>query len=320
MAAAMVLAAGRGERMRPLSEYVPKPALPVLRQPLIASALRLAETVDAARVVVNTWHLADVMEAALSEIEFDTEIVTSREPELMDTAGGIALARERGLLGDRGPVLVVNGDGLLDLDLEPLIRRMATSDDLVSLALLPHLDPHRWSRVVLDCSGRVSGIRKPGTPERGEVPFLYPGVMLVAREALDALAVRPGAVPEDLWGPALAKQRLSGVLVSGHWREVGTPRDYLEAVLDSLNGSDPVVDPSARVDPSASIGPAFIGRGARIEKGAVVEDAVVAEGATVAPHARIVRSVLLGPVATRRGDVVTDEFRAPPRSRGHRDR
>jgi len=314
IAAAMVLAAGRGRRMRPLSDFIPKPALPLAHQPVIASALRLAETVGAARVVVNTWHLADVMERTLSEIELDAEIVASREPELMDTAGGIALAHERGLLGDRGPVLIVNGDGLCDLDLEPLIRRMADGDDLVYLALLPHLDPRRWSRVVVDGSGRVCGIRQPGPPDRGEVPFLYPGVMLVAREALEALATRPAAVPDALWGPALAERRLSGVVVPGNWREVGTPLDYLEAVLDRLDGGEPVVDPSARIDPSASIGAAFIGRGARVDAGAVVNDAVVAEGAVVAPRARVVRSVLLGPSVTRPDEVITDEFRASPRT------
>ena len=62
LAAAMVLAAGRGERMQPLSRVLPKPALPLLDQPVVASALRLATTVGTERLVVNTWHLADAME------------------------------------------------------------------------------------------------------------------------------------------------------------------------------------------------------------------------------------------------------------------
>ncbi len=309
----MVLAAGRGERMRPLSDFIPKPALPMIHQPLVASPLRLAAASGARRVAVNTWHLAEVMETALDDVESDTEIVVSREPELMDTAGGIALARDRDLLGDRGPVLIINGDGLLNLDLDPLFERMAGGHDLVCLALLPHLDPRRWSRVILDPSGFVSRIAKPGDPEPGEVPFLYPGVMLVAREALDELATRPGAIPERLWAPALAEKRLSGVVVSGHWREVGTPPDYLETALGQLNGGGAAVHPSARVHPSASIGSAVIGRGVRIGRGAVVGEAVIAEGAVVAEHARVVQSVLLGPVTARAGENVTDEFRAAPR-------
>lgn len=313
IATAMVLAAGRGERMRPLSDFVPKPALPLVHRPVIASALRLVAETGARTIVVNTCHLADAMEDALVEVELDTEIFVSRESCLMGTAGGIALARDRDLLGDRGPVLIVNGDGLLNLNLNPLFDRMAGSNDRISLALLPHLDPHRWSRVILDHAGGVSSIKRPGSPEPGEVPLLYPGVMLVSREALNDLPAGPGAVPERLWGPALAEQRLSGVVVSGHWREVGTPSDYLEVVLGQLNGGDAAVHPSAHVHPSASIGSALIGRGTRIEEGAVVGEAVIAEGATVAGHARVVRSVLLGPVATQPCEVVTDEFRAQPR-------
>lgn len=307
--ASMVLAAGRGERMRPLSDVLPKPALPLVDRPVVASAIRLAASIGNRRVVVNTWHRWQEMEHALAEIDLATEIAVSREPELMGTAGGIALARDRGLLGDRGPVLIINGDGLLNLDLSPLFEHMLATDDLVSLALLPHLDPLRWSRVIVDRTQHVSHIVKPGAPDPGEAPFLYPGVMLVAREALNRLEARPGGIPEGLWWPALEERRLGGVVVSGHWREVGTPSDYLEAVLGRLNGGG-VVDPSAEIHPTASIGSALIGRGARIEEGAVVGAAVVAEGARVARGSRALRSVLLGHVATTPGEVVVDEFRA----------
>ncbi len=309
IAAAMVLAAGRGERMRPLSSVFPKPALPLPDGPVIASALRLAAATGTRRVVVNTWHLAEAMEGALREVKLDTEIAVSREEELMDTAGGIALARDRDLLGDRGPVVIINGDGLLNLDLNPLFERMTHTNDLVSLALLPHLDPHRWSRVILDPAGMGDCIRKPGSPETGEAPLLYPGVMLVSRRALNGLAARPGAIPECLWGPALAEKRLGGMVVSGHWREVGNPSDYLDAVLGRLNGGG-TVHPSADVHPSASIGAALIGRSARIEAHAVVGEAVVAEGATVGQGARVLRSVLLGDIRVEAAEKVVDEFRA----------
>ena len=309
IAAAMVLAAGRGERMRPLSSVLPKPALPLPDGPVVASALRLAATTGIRRTVVNTWHLAEAMERALCEIRLDTSIAVSREEELMDTAGGIALARDRDLLGDRGPVLIINGDGLLSLDLRPLIERMTRTNDLVSLALLPHLDPRRWSRVILDPAGMVGCIKKPGEPETGEAPFLYPGVMLVSRRALNGLAARPGAIPECLWGPALAEHRLGGMVVSGHWREVGNPSDYLDAVLGRLNGGG-IVHPSADIHPSASIGAALIGRGARIEALAAVGEAVITEGATVGQGARVLRSVILGDIRVEAEENVVDEFRA----------
>jgi len=265
---AMVLAAGRGTRMRPLSDAIPKPALPLLSQPVIASPLQLATSTGAREITVNTWHLAEVMERALAGIEVGAELRISREERLMGTAGGVALARDHGLLGDWGPVLIVNGDGILNLDLEPVLRRMTHERDLVTLALLPHLDPLRWSRVVLDDDSCVCGIKQPGPPDSGEVPLLYPGVMLVSREALNGLEARPGDIPRELWEPARSNRRLGGVVVSGHWREVGTPQDYLSTVLGRLNG-DEVIHPTAVVHPSASIGSALIGLGSRIEAGAV---------------------------------------------------
>lgn len=312
IAAAMVLAAGRGERMQPLSRVLPKPALPLLDQPVVASALRLAATIGTERVVVNTWHLADAMERAVDEVDLGVKIAVSREIELMDTAGGIALARDRGLLGERGPVLIINGDGWLDLNLDPLLERMKRSEDLVSLALLPHLDPLRWSRVILDPAGLVHSIRKPGQPEPNEAPLLYPGVMLVAREALNELRAQPSAVPEHLWRPALADHRLGGAVVSGHWREIGTPSDYLAAVIRRLEGGVSVIHPSAVLHPSASISTAYIGRDARIEADSVVEESVIAEGATVSAGAQIRRSVLLGGVSAAPEEAVVDEYRAGP--------
>jgi mannose-1-phosphate guanylyltransferase len=275
----------------------------------------LAEASGAARVVVNTWHLAELMQAKLGEIEHPAPtIAISRETELMGTAGGIALARDRGLLGDGGPVLVINGDGLLNLDLEPLFRRVETSDDLVTLALIPHPDPRRWSCISLDRHGLVSSIRRPGAAAAGELSFLYPGVMLITREALSRLPAGPGDTPDRLWGPALTEGRLGGVVVNGRWREIGTPSDYLETVLGRVNQST-VKHPSAAVDSAARIRSSLIGRNAVVEAGAVVEKSVVAEGATVRSDAHVLRSVLLGPTSIEPRESIVGEFRAEPMCR-----
>lgn len=305
----MVLAAGRGERMRPLSSVLPKPALPLPDKPVIASPLALAASCGTDTVVVNTWHLAAAMEERIAELGDEPEVVFSREPELMGTAGGLALARDRGLLGDDGPVLVVNGDGRLNLDLEPLVDRMSSAGDLVTLALLPHLDPRRWSRVCLDRHGAVSAIRRPGPPEPDEVPLLFPGVMLVAREALDRIAVEPGGTPEHLWRPALDEGRFGGVVVAGHWREIGTPADYLAAVLDRL-GDAVDVHPSAKVHASARLRSSLVGRGVRIDAGARITDSIIAEGAVVEADAQIHRAILMGREVAGQSSELVDEVRA----------
>jgi mannose-1-phosphate guanylyltransferase len=310
---AMVLAAGRGERMMPLSSVLPKPALPLPDGPVVSWAIKQAVRAGATRIVVNAWHIAHQLEQAVDEVRPlhhpDVEIVISREPVLMDTAGGIALAAQRGLLGEDGPVLVINGDGVMGLDLEPLLRRHTELDDQVTLALLPHLDPQAWSRIILDSEDQVTTIAPPGTPAPGEVPLLYPGVMLVAREVVESLPSVPSAINQTLWQPALAVGRLGGAVVTGHWREIGRPESYLQAAIAHLDGHSRL-DPTAHVDESAHVISSLIGRQARLENGAVVEGSVVAEGAVVEAGARVIRSVVLGNIHVGSGDVVLNETRA----------
>ena len=309
---AMVLAAGRGERMQPLSSVLPKPALALPNGPVIASSMNLAARAGVDRIVVNTWHLGEKMAAVVAEMAIDgVEVVLSPETELMGTGGGLALARERGLLGQDGPVLVLNGDSVVGLDLDALVERHLEAEDSVTLALLPHLDPGRWSRVVLDADGRVAAIHAPGRPKTSEAPFLYPGVMAVSRAALDSMPVAPGGIPEILWEPAREAHRLGGVVVAGHWREVGTPTDYLTVMTLRLAGAT-VVHPTATVDTSASIAASFVGRNVTIEGGAEIEASIVDEGAVVRSGARVKNSVLMGGVEVQPDETFINEVRAYP--------
>jgi NDP-sugar pyrophosphorylase family protein len=312
---AMVLAAGRGERMRPLTSILPKPALPMPDGPVVASALRLAAASGVNRVVVNVSHLAERMAEAVAEVTIDgIEVALSFEEELMGTAGGLALARDRGLLGDTGSVLVMNGDCALGLELAGFAEHHFTKANLVTLALLPHLDPERWSRVVLDADGLVSEINPPGRSDPPEVPLLYPGVMAVHRDALDTLPPTQGEIPAVLWDPARSAGRLGGLLVAGHWREVGTPADYLEVMLIRLAGTA-VIDPSATVATGVVCKNSFVGREAVILDGAVIKDSVVAEGVVIGESGTVTHSVLFGAVNVGPDEVVIDAVRAAPASR-----
>ncbi len=298
--------------MRPLSDVLPKPALPVLDRPVVRWGLEQAAAAGVDRAVVNTWHLAGLMEAvAAGTAPAALEIAFSREPALMGGAGGLSFARDRGLLGNTGPVLVVNGDGLVELDLEPLVERHLASGDLVTLALLPHPDPLRWSHVLLDRAGRVEAIRAPGEPAPGEDPRLYPGVMLVAREALRALPSGPGETGDLLWAPALERGRMGGAVVGGRWREVGTPGDYRRAVLAALP-PEGWIQPGSTVGEGVVVDRSMVGPGCRVEEGARLVGSIVAHGAVVGRETVVRDSILLGPVCVGPGEVLDGETRTAP--------
>lgn len=305
----MVLAAGRGRRLRPISDLVPKPALRLLDRRLVGWALAQAAEAGADRVVANIWHLPSLMVEALAEEAHRVpELVTSPEQVLMGGAGGIALARERGLLDGDGPLLVLNGDGVFHFDLAPVFARHSAAGDLVTMGLLPHLDPERWARVHLDSHGAVAEIVAPGPPVAGEVPFLYPGVMLVDRELVDALPAGPGEVAERVWAPARAAGRFGGAVIAGHWREVGTPRDYLAAML-ALVGDRSWRHPQARVAGTAAVIRSMVGPGADVDEGALLARSIVTGGARVGRGARILGSVVLGAVEVPPGETVNHEVR-----------
>ena len=125
------------------------------------------------------------------------------------------------------------------------------------------------------------------------------------------MPVAPGDIPEILWEPAREKHRLGGVVVAGHWREVGTPADYLAVMNLRLAGAT-VIHPTAIVDHSASIGESFVGRNVTIESGAEIEASILDEGAVIRSGGRVEHSVLMGEIEVGPNETVTNEMRARP--------
>src|SRR5256885_15814498 len=151
MMKAMILAAGRGERMRPLSDAVPKVLLEVRGKPLIVWSIEALARSGIREIVINHAHLGHMIEAALGDgRRLEVAIRYSREAEALETAGGIAQALP--LLGDR-PFLVVNGDLFCDFDLSRLVG-IELEQKLAHLVLVPNRSEER--RVGKECRSRWS--------------------------------------------------------------------------------------------------------------------------------------------------------------------
>ncbi len=221
---AMILAAGRGERMRPLTDSVPKPLVPVAGRSMLDRMLdRLA---GLERVVVNACHLAGKVEAALAG-RLDPPVTVLREERLLGTGGGVANAL--GLLGE-APFLVANGDVLLTEPVCPAPRTLAGA-----------WDPERMDALLLLVpKERAAGFRYAGDfflddgmrlRRRGgaaRAPFVYASLQIVRPGLFDGAPT--GAFSFNLlWDRAARRNRLFGVVHDGGWMTVDTVENLAEA-------------------------------------------------------------------------------------------
>ena len=308
----MVLAAGLGTRMRPLSDLLPKPALPVLNRPLLHSTLELLARHGFKDVIVNTHHLPESVERAVgSGRRFGLRVRYSYEPDLLGSGGGPRKVRE--FFGDE-PALLVNGDCVFDFDLARLVRRHLESGARATLALKPNRDPRRYRPVVTDRAGLIRSIR--GLPRRARGALsLFTGVHVVDPALFERLPPGPSDIVADLYVPLLAEgARLVGVRVAGTWLDFGTPAFYLRSQLRLLaetkgrTRAGSLLDTGVRVGAHARALRSVVGARVRIGAGALVERSVLWPGARVGPGARVRGSIVTAGGRIAAGERVTGEI------------
>jgi MurNAc alpha-1-phosphate uridylyltransferase len=226
---AMILAAGLGERMRPLTDHTPKPLLVAGGKPLIVWQIERLRTAGFVDLVINHAHLGQQIEDFLGDgVAYGVHIQYSREPEPLETAGGIATARD--LLGD-APFLVTNGDVYAEFDyarLLPVLAEMtSTKHDLAHLVLVDNPPHHPEGDFVLQ-SGRVSA---PPTHAIGK--YTFSGIGCYQPSLFAGIVPGHKAKLAPLLKAAMLQDQVSGEHFSGRWEDVGTPA-RLEALDKEL--------------------------------------------------------------------------------------
>lgn len=206
----MVLAAGRGERLRPLTDSLPKALVPAGGKPLIAHHLERLAANGCGEAVVNVCHLADrIVEALGDGSRFGLRITYSREPQALETAGGIAQALP--LLGER-PFLLVNADVYCEFDFARLMARKL-EPSVVHLVLVPN-PAHRLAG---DFALDGSVVRNAGSAR-----YTYAGIALVSPLLVQSVRRGDKAPLAPLLRTAAEGGLASGELYEGRWQDVGT--------------------------------------------------------------------------------------------------
>ncbi len=226
----MVLAAGLGTRMRPLTDDRPKPLIKAGGKVLMDHLLDPLAAAGVRRIVVNVHYLAGQVEAHV-RARTDMEVIISDERDVVLETGG-ALAKARPLLGD-DPIFVVNTDAFWGGGSpEPLLALTAQFDPALMDELLLVADTQRC--LGFDGPGDFFRDENGALSRRGDAPtapWAYAGVRMIRPQAFDGLAVERFSVAWRIWGPSIAAGRLHGLPLDDFWLHVGDPAALKDAQM-----------------------------------------------------------------------------------------
>lgn len=298
---AVVLVGGEGTRLRPLTETIPKPLIPLVDRPFLHHVLDHLARYGVHEVVLSSPYLEERFASFLEDRHGDPRITWITEATPLGTGGAVANAAVAAGLDET--FLVLNGDILTDLDLGAMVSFHHGRGAAATIALTPVPDARPYGLVELD-GDRVTAFReKPAEA--------VPGVVNAGTYVLEPSAI--GATPS---GAMVSIERetfpdliesgapVHGFVADAYWMDLGTPEKYLQATFDALRGAVrgldyecPYVDRRALVSLRAHVGRwVVVASGATIGHDAVVDDSVVLDGAVIEEGARV-RDSVIGPGA-----------------------
>lgn len=234
---AMILAAGLGTRLRPLTHTVPKALIPVAGRPLIEYGLLLLKSQGIAEVVINLHHLGEKIRAALGDGSvYDLRITYSPEDPILDTGGGIKKAQ--GFL-DGETFVVLNCDTILDLDLSIVLAAHRRNHAAATLVLRPDPDAARYGIVETDASGRIR--RFLGQPAEVSEPlsaFMFTGLQVLEAKIFACMpAAKPFSTTRETYPQMLrAGEPLYGFMHHGPWMVVDDAAGMARATQAIISG------------------------------------------------------------------------------------
>lgn len=283
---ALILAAGLGERMRPLSNLLPKPALPVRGLPVIGYSLRLLAHHGIREVVINLHHLPDALRASVERwCPTGMQLHWSVESELLGTGG--AIRRVADFLHKEDPCLLLAGDMLLDADLSRLIESHRSRGDSITFLLRDDPRAPLFGTIGVDAHGEVRRIGRCFDRGKEVRAGIYAHATVISARALETLPERSAFNHLEDWvAPALADGMtdVRGEVWSTKecvWEPVGTPAEYLQTNLHPPELSYVDREELTRETGTRCEGSLVVGPGVSLGQGCRLENVVVWEGETV---------------------------------------
>jgi mannose-1-phosphate guanylyltransferase len=301
---AVILVGGRGTRLRPLTDTVPKPMLPIGNQPMIQCLVERIARHGVTEVTLALGFRPEPFADAFPDGRCgDVTIHYAVEPRPLDTAGAIAFAARFSGISER--FVVINGDVICELNLSEIVtihdRSHQTSGAEVTLHLTPVEDPSAFGVVEIEESGRVRRFLEKPPAGMTDSNLISGGTYVCEPDLIDRIPVDTVMSVEREIFPVLVEQgRLFAVATEDYWLDTGRPDLYLKANTDLLAGlrTQPFVAlaPGAIVADSATISGSMIAHDVTVGDRAVIRDSVLLAGARIDQGAIIERSIVMGTV------------------------
>lgn len=292
----MILAAGLGTRLHPLTEFRAKSAVPFLNRPLIHYSSELLLRSNLGDIVINSHHLPESIREAVQSMtgtgQERPRIVFSHEEEILGTGGAIGKVRDF-LSGDT--FVVCNGKIYFEQDLNPAIRFHHRQKCLVTLVVVPYLKDDPYTPVFLDSQNNINGFG----PQQNGRPFVFTGVHILDPQVLDFIPEGPSDTVDDIY-PRLIKEgfRVQGFVSEAYWCECSTPQHYLLKSLEVLGrkGLDNLIE--SEIDSSCH--GVIAAPSVQVGKGSVLRNCILWDGVKVGEncslsHVIVTEGVILGP-------------------------
>ncbi len=306
---ALILAGGKGTRLRPLTLHTPKPIVPIANRPFIYYQLDLLKPLNsegAMDVILSLSYQPRKIEEALNPDALGgMRFVPIVEAQPLGTAGAIKNAQSF----VNGTLIVFNGDVLTDIDLRPVLARHRQRKAAATLVLVDVEDTRAYGVVELNEEGRIQRFLEKPAPGTTKAKSINAGIYLLEPEVLDLIPTGVEFSFEYELFPRLleSKMPLYGDITQAYWLDIGTPERYRQANRDVLNGTvrrfppgsgaqvtehGSLIDPSTTIKGKVEVIRSVIGSNCLLEEGAQVVDSVVLSGTRVAEGARVDSSIV----------------------------
>lgn len=288
---AMILAAGFGTRLFPLTIDRTKPAIPFLGKPLVGYVAEYVARFGFKEFIVNLHHQPDSVREALGDgSAFGVHITyTLEEPDILGTAGALDNAKD--LLRD-SPFLIVNGKIISDIDIAGAVETHKRSGALATMVLIPNVKREKFTIVETE-DGLVTGfgeMAKPLTEEEIRdteheivTPLMFTGIHILEPRVFDY--IQPGVYSDivpHVYRPALEKgDRIAAHITEGNWYELSTIPRYLDISLAMMNGCDTFAGDNCNISPGAAIRDSVIWDDVSIAEGASLYRTIIADGVSI---------------------------------------